>query len=373
MSQPATRSVTDTTGAMVHLEFIQNQALLPEEEGLEAIEAYHRALFLHQHAADLERFQQQGKTHAERLVHLDSRLKEIQAKLSQREKLVPVNMDGQPDVHPAAPWNIWDRAMFTAALLGILAMLVFGVLNISFNLLESGLVTFTENPLRAYFWAALLPIGALAVKIGWDFLQSRTKRDAYLWTCLTLGVAGVLVWVAAYASVYPTLSKSTAEHIDSLNVFDSASTAASVTTSGAKWSDVIIVASQATAEIFLSAVLGMYLTVLYSRHRPVRLAANPLFTQLDEERRQLEESVAQERIALAEAKGSESRLMHQLTALVAYAKSMFQKEAALRRDQAQQKRLLLDQISEQLRNQLQTIQNGSSENHQPSVLALDRK
>src|SRR5687768_487626 len=110
MSQSATKSTAPAVGPMVHLEFIQNQALLPEEQGIEAIEAYHRAVFLHHHAADLERFQQQGKIHAERLAHLDSRLKEIQAKLAQRDKLVPVNADGQPDVNPTAPWNFWDRA-----------------------------------------------------------------------------------------------------------------------------------------------------------------------------------------------------------------------------------------------------------------------
>ena len=93
--------------------------------------------------------------------------------------------------------------MFAAALLGIASLIVFGVLNISFNLLESGLVTFMENPVRAYFWTALLPVGALGVKVGWDFLQNRRIRDMYLWACLALGVGGVLVWVAAYASIYP--------------------------------------------------------------------------------------------------------------------------------------------------------------------------
>src|SRR5437868_9060844 len=132
-----------------------------------------------------------------------------------------------------------------------------------------------------------------------------------------------------------------------------------MTSAGAKWIDVITVASQATAQIFLSAVLGMYMTMIYARHRPVRLAGNPLFIQLDQERVALEKSVATERLALAEARGNQSRLENQLSALVAYARSMFQKESALRRDQAQQKRVLLDQISEQLRSQLASVENSS--------------
>ena len=62
-------------------------------------------------------------------------------------------------------------------------------------------------------------------------------------------------------------------------------------------------------------------------------------------------------LALAEARGKQARLESQLTALVAYARSVFQKESALKRDQAQQKRLVLDQISEQLRSQLDTMEN----------------
>jgi hypothetical protein len=91
---------------------------------------------------------------------------------------------------------------------------------------------------------------------------------------------------------------------------------------------VLTVISQATAEIFLSAVLGMYMTTLDTRHRPVRLAGNPLFTQVDQERRLLEEDVALERRALAEARGQQTKLENQLTALLAYAKSMFRKETA---------------------------------------------
>ena len=371
------KDTAQTITPPVHLEFIQNQAGLPEGESLEEIEAYHRALFLHHHAGDLEKFQQQGRIHEDRLAHIEERLKNTHAKLTGLEKLIPVNIDGQPDTKPCAPWNFWDCATFAAAFLGIICLVVFGVLNISFNLLESGLVTFLENPIRAYFWAALLPVGALAVKVGWDFLPNGKKRDAYLWTCLAAGIAGVLVWVAAYATVYPTLSKSISEHIASLSVHDPVATQGSslpgMNSAGAKWIDVVTVAAQAVAEIFLSAVLGMYLTVIYSRHRPVRLVGNPVFTQLDEERRLLEENVARERLALAEARGNQCRLENQLRALVAYAKSMFQKEAALRSDQSQQKRIMLDQISEQLRSQLETVGNDGvpARNHslQPQSLA----
>jgi hypothetical protein len=291
-------------------------------------------------------------------------MKEIHAKLGGLEKLVPVrNNGGEADIAPTAPWNNWDRFMFILAGLGILCLLAFGVLNISFNLLESGLITFVQNPVRSYFWAALLPIGALGVKIGWDFIQDQRRRDRYLWTCLALGVFGVIVWLAAYATVYPTLSKTTTEHLASLSVFDQGNAndgfLRGATAGGAKLVDATIVAAQAIAEIFLSAALGIYMTVIYSRHRPVLLAGNPLFTQLDEERRAVEDNIARERLALAEARGNQNRLESQLTALVSFARSLFQKESSLRRDQSQQKRVLLDQISEQLRSQLKSFENGA--------------
>lgn len=359
-SRALTRSPQSPGDALsaIHLEFIQNQAEQHEGEGIEEVADYHRAVFLNRHAADLERFQQQARIHEDRLTHLDRRLGETHAKLAGVEPLIPVAVEGEPDVLPTTPWNLWDRTMFVLALGGIAILLVFGVFNISFNLLESGLVTFTENPVRAYFWSALLPIGALGVKVGWDFLQGPRKRQVYLWTCLVAGLAGVLVWVAAYASVYPTLSKTTEEHLASLSVFDTDHPGdgllPGLTGGGVKRIDSVIVASQAVAEIFLSAVLGIYLTMLYSRHRPVRLAGNPLFGQLDEERRELEEVVARERLALAEARGSESRLNHQLSAFVAFARSMFEKESALRRSRSHQQRSLLDQIAQQLQAQLQS-------------------
>ena len=375
MSLPARKDTGTTITPAVHLEFIQNQAGLPEGVGMEEIEAYHRALFMHHHAGELEKYQQQGRIHEERLAHLETRLRDTHGKLAGLDKLIPVNLDGEPDIKPTAPWNLWDLAMFVSAALGIVCLLVFGVLNVSFNLLESGLVTFVENPVRAYFWAALLPVGALAVKLGWDFLQSQKKQDMYLWTCLGAGIVGVLVWVAAYALVYPTLSKSIDEHIASMSVFDQnagqGNSLTDMNAAGAKWIDVTTVAAQAVAEIFLSAVLGIYLTQMYSRHRPVRLAGNPVFTQFDEERRHLEESVARERLALGEARGHQSRLENQLSALVAFARSMFQKETALRRDQSQQKQRMLDQISEQLRSQLETVDNRGPAGRNHSLKAPD--
>lgn len=353
-----------TISPSVHLEFIQNQAGLSESESLEQVEAYHRALFLHQHAGEMELNQQQARIHEDRLVHLDLRLKEIHAKLRTLEKLVPVRINGEADIAPTAPWHNWDRFMFVLAGLGILCLLAFGVLNISFNLLESGLVTFVQNPIRSYFWAALLPIGALGVKIGWDFIQDQRRRDRYLWFCLVTGVLGVIVWLAAYATVYPTLSKTTTEHLASLSVFDQANSndglLRGTTAGGAKLIDAAIVSAQAIAEIFLSAALGIYMTVIYARHRPVLLAGNPLFTQLDEERRAVEAEVARERVELAAARGNQSRLESQLTALVSFARSLLLKETTLRRDQSQQKRMLLDQISEQLSAQLRTFENGVS-------------
>jgi hypothetical protein len=251
--------------------------------------------------------------------------------------------------------------MFAVCALGIVALITFGVLNISFNLLESGLVTFRQNPFRSYLWAALLPVGALAVKVGWDSLQERRRRDVYLWTCLAVGMMGVLVWVGAYAFVYPTLSKGINEHIAALTVFDgpTGSRAGGLNVAGAKWIDVITVAGQAVAEIFLSAVLGMYLTLLYARHRPVRLAMDPTFAQLEEERVRLGDAIARERSSLGEAKGNVLRLENQLEALISYGKSMFHREAARRQDQAEKRRVILDQLSDHVRHQIETVESAN--------------
>jgi hypothetical protein len=138
-----------------------------------------------------------------------------------------------------------------------------------------------------------------------------------------------------------------------------------------KWIDVITVVAQATAEVFLSAVLGMYMTAIYLRHRPVRLAGNPVFTELDEERRLLEQGIERERLAFAESKGSQTQLENQLSALLAYARSMFHQETVRHRDQSRQTRLRLDQITEHLRNQLRSVEpDGSPERKADAGTAL---
>ncbi|HIG31687.1 MAG TPA: hypothetical protein EYQ50_29270 [Verrucomicrobiales bacterium] len=363
----------------IHMEFIQNLAEFSKDNGIEEVETYHRAIFLNHYGKDLERFQQQRLGHENQLEYLDAKLESANAKLVDLEKLIPVDEEGHPDVQPTAPWNLWDRAMFGAAFLGVCCLVIFGILNISFNLLESGIVTFIEHPIRAYFWAALLPVGALGVKVGWDFLNGPRLRLLYVWASLAIGLLGVLVWVGAYASIYPTLSKSTDEHIESLHVFDSEkspeSSLNSSTLGEAKQIDMIIVVAQAIAEIFLSAVLGIYMTMLYLKHRPVRLASNPEFIQLDEERARLEEIVSRERLVFAEAKGNEVKLQNQLSVFVAYAKSLFQKEVSVRKDQGHQKRQMLDNITEQLKSQLDAAENGEYKTrHENSQhLALDHK
>jgi hypothetical protein len=346
----------------VHLEFIQNHLENPAGSAPEEIEHYHRALFLHQHAVEWEKHRQIAKTHEENLSFLQEQLKKIDSGIAERNKLVPVTVNGEEDIKPSAPWNGWDLLMFAASGLGVICLITFGVWNISFNLLESGLVTFRENPLRSYLWAALLPVGALAVKIGWDILQDRRKRDLYLWSCLSIGMIGVLVWVSAYACVYPTLSKGVSEQIASLTVFDNAASTSPGTGlnfAGAKWIDVITVAGQAVAEIFLSAVFGMYLTNLYARHRPVRLARDPAFAQLTQERGNLEQRIARERLSLGEATGHLVRLDNQLAALVAYGKSILHREAARRQDDSQKRQIILDQLSEHLRTHLESVEPGN--------------
>ncbi len=342
----------------VHLEFIQNHLQNPAASDLESVEQYHRSLFLHHHAVEWEKHRQQARTHEDRIAFLEDQLKNTDLALSTRSKLVPVTIDGQEDTKPSCPWNTWDVLMFASGCLGIVCLITFGIWNISFNLLESGLVTFRENPVRSYLWAALLPVGALAVKIGWDFVQDRKRRDVYLWSCLSLGMLGVIVWAGAYAFVYPTLSKGIGEHIASLTVFDNQSPAAAagLNFAGAKWIDVITVASQAIAEIFLSAALGIYLTTLYARHRPVRLARDPAFAQLSQERKKLEAAVARERLNLGEANGNLVRLENQLSALVAYGASVFHRETARRQDQAEKRQVILDQLSEHLRSHLDTVE-----------------
>jgi hypothetical protein len=363
MNATARKLNSEHISPAVHLEFIQNQLENTSSSAGEEIEQYHRALFLHHNAVEWEKYRQQAKTHEDRLAFLENQLKKTELGLGERTKLVPVVVDGEEDVKPSSPWNAWDVSMFVVCALGILGLMTFGVLNISFNLLESGFVTFRESPFRSYLWAALLPVGALAVKIGWDFLEDRKRRNHYLWSCLVIGMLGVLVWVAAYAAVYPTLSKGINEQIASLTVFDTTSPGAAAATglnfAGAKWIDVITVAGQAIAEIFLSAVLGMYLTSLYAKHRRVRLAYDPAFTQLEIERGNLNENIARERLSLAEANGNVVRLENQLAALIAYGKSLFHREAAKRQDQTEKRQVIMEQLSENLRHHLESIEPGN--------------
>jgi hypothetical protein len=376
MNTTARRSSAENITPAVHLEFIQNH-LEQADASPEEIEQYHRALFLHHHAVEWETYRHQAKTREDRLAFLEARLRETELRLGERTQLVPATVDGQPDSQPTAPWNAWDVTMFVAGCLGIVCLITFGVLNISFNLLESGFVTFRENPLRSYLWAALLPVGALAVKVGWDFLQDQRKRGIYLWSCLVLGLLGVLVWVGAYACVYPTLSKGINEQIASLTVFDNQPVASGPVShlnfAGAKWIDVVTVAGQALAEIFLSAVLGIYLSLLYARHRPVRLARDPTFCQLERERSVLAASVAQERTALGEATGHLLRLESQLSALIAYGKSMFHREAARRQDHSEKKKVILDQLSDHLRRHLETAEPGNRFSNSAPATALSGK
>lgn len=343
----------------IHLEFIRSVVDSGEEEGAIHVEHFHRSLFLNQHGSDLERLRLERQTAEERLAALEPRLLQTQRNLATQERYVPAIEDGIPDDQPNAPWNLWDRTMFVIAAVAIVCLLLFGVLNVSFNLLESGIVTFSQNPVRAYFWAALLPVGALAVKVGWDFLRSRRARSAYLWTSLILGLLAVFIWVVAYASVYPSLSRTTDEQIAALSVFaEPAVTDDSfwgTTAGGVKRLDMILVAAQAIAEICLSAALGIYMTQVYLRHRPVRLAANPTFAQLDDDRRQLESEVSRERTALAAALGNQCRLEQQLAVFVAYARSLYQREVAAQRDRSHQKRRLIEEIADQLRSRLADI------------------
>jgi hypothetical protein len=360
-------SRTGEPSELVHLEFIRNQAAIADGSGGEAVEAYHRSLFLYRHAGDMERWDQETRLHEHRLRGLELRLNEMDGQLASLPHLLANPLGPQPgettERPPSTPWNAWDVVMFILAGIGVVGLLVFGILNISFNLLESGLITFQENPIRAYFWAALLPAGALAVKVGWDCLRHPRLRGFYLWSCLVLGILGVLAWLSAYASVYPSLSKNTAERIQSLSVFSTPPADAGwllgTNSAGTRWIDILLVGSQAVAEIFVSAVLGIYMTQVFHRHHSSRSSRNPRFAQLDEHRARLEKEVSRERLGLAEARGQSKRLEHQLNALLAFAQSAWQQEVALRRDQTHQQRLLLDQIASQLREQLGGMPHGT--------------
>src|SRR6266481_9157587 len=117
----------------------------------------------------------------------------------------------------------------------------------------------------------------------------------------------------------------------------------------------------------------MYLTSLYSKHRPVRLAYDPAFIQLSRERRGLATGIARERLLLGEANGNLLRLENQLSALIAYGKSMFHREAAKRQDQSEKRQVILDQLSDHLRGHLEAVVSGNSLATRSARPSLDRK
>src|SRR6516225_1621858 len=95
MKTTATSSNAESIIPAVHLEFIQNQLENPSAAGPEEVEQYHRALFLHHHAVQWEKFRQQAKTHEDRLLFLEGQLRDTDAGLGARTKLVPVMIDGE--------------------------------------------------------------------------------------------------------------------------------------------------------------------------------------------------------------------------------------------------------------------------------------
>jgi hypothetical protein len=81
--------------------------------------------------------------------------------------------------------------------------------------------------------------------------------------------------------------------------------------------------------------------------------------QLDQERARLGESIARERQGLGEANGSIVKLENQLTALLAYGKSMFHRETARRQDQTQKRQIILEQLSDHVRHHLDSAEPGN--------------
>src|SRR5258705_9890008 len=79
----------------VHLEFIQNHLENPDGSPADEIEQYHRNLFLHHHAVEWEKHRQVAKTHEEKLTFLQEQLKKVDAGIAQRNRLVPVMVNGE--------------------------------------------------------------------------------------------------------------------------------------------------------------------------------------------------------------------------------------------------------------------------------------
>ncbi len=75
MNAASSKSNSPSITPAVHLEFIQNQLENSNPSGHEEIEKYHRALFLHHHAVEWEKYREQAKVHQQRLSFLEGRLK----------------------------------------------------------------------------------------------------------------------------------------------------------------------------------------------------------------------------------------------------------------------------------------------------------
>ena len=83
-------------------------------------------------------------------------------------------------------------------------------------------------------------------------------------------------------------------------------------------------------------------------------------------RRQRSRSVELEDCAQA-ARGREKQYENQLSALATYAKSIYQKELAVRKEQSSQKEAVLDRITQHVRSQLEAISSGD---YQPRPASL---
>ena len=348
----------------IHLEYIRHLADISEDNGEEQITNYHRAMFTNKHGAELEQLAHQIKHSETRLDGLEPEWRRATEKLNAIDPLFPNNGSAAKTEESPQPWNHWDRWMFVMAGIGVVCLVVFGVLNISFNLIESGLVLFGDHPYRAYFWAALLPVGALGIKIGWDLITSRSFKSIYVWCCLGTGFLGVLVWLQSYASIYPSLSMSTAEQLESIHLLTDQETADPKVPFGkVKWVDMILVVSQAIAELFLSALLGIYMTIIYQKHRTIKPSIHPEYLYWDGERLKLERSVFDERKTLATARGRMKELDSQLAVYLAYAKSVYQRELVLSQNHCFRKERLLTELTSDVMERLQSIRASSDINH----------
>ena len=348
----------------IHLEYIRHLADISDDNGEEQITKYHQAMFTHKHGAELEQLAHQVKHSETRLDGLEPEWRRVTEKVNEIDPILPNQGNATKSEEPPQLWNHWDRWMFVMAGIGVVCLVVFGVLNISFNLIESGLVLFGDHPYRAYFWAALLPVGALGIKIGWDLITSRSFKSIYVWCCLVTGFLGVLIWLLSYASIYPSLSMSTAEQLESIQLFTDQETAdLTVPFGNVKWVDMALVVSQAIAELFLSALLGIYMTIIYQKHRTIKPSIHPEYLHWDGERLKLERSVFDERKTLATARGRMKELDSQLAVYLAFAKSVYQRELALSQNDSSRKERLLTDLASEVMERLQSITESREINH----------